>query len=109
MLGDGAHLPCLLHTLIYFFLIEVFRIEASSKPVHHLFMLGVIWVFYHFQHSLIPPYSTAIFWRPCSLPAYASGVAYPFFSIEHLLYQDFVLPAVPKIILIDELALWLQS
>jgi hypothetical protein len=68
-------------------------------------MLGVLWVADRFQQTRVAPDATAILRRTGTFPREADGVALPFFQRQYFFNEQLVFPAIPKIVLIDQLVL----
>ena len=81
-------------------------IKFATDPVHHLLMLGVLRVLYSLQKARVPPDTTAILGWTGAFACEAYRVALPCFVGEHLFNAQLVVPAIAKVILIQELVLF---
>src|SRR4030095_9397694 len=81
-------------------------IKLATDPVHHLLILGVLRVLYSLQKARVPPYTTAILGRTGAFACEAHRVALPRFQGEHLFNAQLVVPAIAKVILIEERVLF---
>src|SRR5215475_14588733 len=86
--------------------IKGLRIKLAPDPVQHLLMLGVLRIVDRVQKARVPPDTTAILGRTGAFACEAYRVALPCFVGEHLFNEQLVVPAIAKVILIEELILF---
>ena len=77
-------------------------ITCATDPGHHRLMRGVLRIVESIQKVRVLPDATAILGRtgPCAREAY--GIVLPHFPGEHLCHAQFVLPAIAKVLLVEE-------
>src|SRR5262249_22448591 len=85
--------------------IKGLRIKLAPDPFQHLLMLGVLRILYSVQKARVPPDTTAILRRTGTFACEAYRVALPCFVGEHLFNEQLVVPAIAKVILLEELVL----
>src|SRR5215217_9568326 len=72
-------------------------------------MVGMLWVLYSLHHHVVARNTPAVFrWRSM-LPCDADWVTYAFLWLQYLLDQYVMLPAIAKIVLVDDARLLARS
>ena len=85
--------------------IKGLRIKRAPYPFQHLLVLGVLWIVDGFQETRVAPDATAILGGTGAFAREADGVALPLVQRQYLFHEQLVFPAIPKIILLEQLGL----
>ncbi len=83
--------------------IKGLRIKLAPNPFHHLLVLGVLWLSYGLQQAHVPLDAPTILGRTGAFAREADGVVLRLFQWQSLFDEHLVFPAIPKVILIEEL------
>src|SRR5271157_1373129 len=81
---------------------ELLRVELASDPFHHFIVILMVWVTDGFEELGIAPDASHILRWTRSRPFEAAGVRNPRLRLQDFLKDDLVLPAVAKVILVDD-------
>jgi hypothetical protein len=84
-------------------------IEPATVPLHHLLMFGMSRISHHPEEMGVTAHSTDVIWRARSGSAENPGIASARPVSDGFLQQEFVLPTVTEIILIDHPVLGLPQ
>src|SRR6266853_859495 len=85
--------------------IKGLRIKLTPYPFEHLLVLGVLWSVDGFQETGVAPDATTILGGTGPFAREADGVALPLVQRQYLFNEELVFPAIPKIVLIEQLGL----